>query len=192
MNILDDSLSCMQEVIIMKKWVKNTKQELNIDVYFMYDFENEDIAASSKIKPIYIDENTIDPLALIEYQEFREDCLNELLFAGFELLESSKSESSVTSRYYTLADSKQTEQGYRSYLIFLRISDHSPQLTQEQEDWLRQKRDFQAEQYKLPKDKVRQKWKPRYITVNAETFYSYQDALEYVIKLAEQWKNQIK
>ena len=173
----------------MKKLVISKNLNIDIDVYF--EFDGYSLVASTKIEDVYKD-GEVDGLALIEYETFVEECANEIRFVGFEILDESESRSSVTSHYFTLASEDDILKDDIKYLIFLRISDHKPNLTKEQKQWIREQRDNKAEFYKQPKYKDKQRWKVRQVVVNGGEFYSYDDAVKHIIKLAESWLQSIK
>lgn len=158
------------------------KLDFNIDIYFDLDGYTDQVAASTQSKIHSIHNNgKLDQNALSEYLLFIEQAQIEIEDAGLVILEHNDSKSSETSKYYTLADIDQYESGNMKYVIFLRISDHVPQLSAEQRQWIRQRREATSNHFKV-------KWKVRSIVVNDRTFYSYDDAIEYVASQAKQYK----
>ena len=81
---------------------------IDIDVH-LEPIVNNVAAAFSNIKPVYDDNMEIDEQALADYDNFIEELLGELEYYDFKLLRASESKSSVTSRYYTLANEHYAE-----------------------------------------------------------------------------------
>lgn len=158
----------------MKKYIKSAQlalpyRTITIDVVFDY----ADVAvAASKIRPVK-QYGLIDDQALSDYLAFVQEIISEIEDAGLVIIEERDSKSSETSKYYTLADDMQYVQNAMKYVIFLRVSDHIPQLTDAQQAWVNDVRKATKQKYKV-------KWKVRYITVNETTNYSYEEAIEEV------------
>lgn len=151
-----------------------------------------DIAASSDIKPVY-DPKTkmIDEQALADYNDFIIEVVNTIENRGFTVLDVSSSNSSETSMYYTLADTRQVNENDIDLIIFLRISDHMQRITKTQKEWIEDTRNATAEKYKQPKTKQRQLWAPRTILVNNNQFDTYDEAIIFVEQKADDWKRTI-
>ena len=163
----------------MKILARRTISQFEIEV--VVDFElDEEYIQSAKIRPVMTKDGQIDGQALSDYLAFIEQAESELEDVGLVIIDESDSRSSETSKYFTLADKKQYENDSMKYVIFLRISDHVPDYTEEQKRWIRQKRDD-------TKSKLKVKWKVRRILVNNEEFDDYDDAAEYVAKKAEEY-----
>ena len=164
---------------------------IDIDVH-LEPIVNNVAAAFSNIKPVYDDNMEIDEQALADYDNFIEELLGELEYYDFKLLRASESKSSVTSRYYTLANEEQVESDDIKYIVFLRISEHHASLDEEQKAWVRNERRKDLERFKKPVTKKHQKFKVKEIIVNNESFASYDDALEDAVALIKQWTESIK
>lgn len=151
-----------------------------------------DIAASSDIRPIYDQKTkTIDEQALADYNDFIVEAVKSIENHGFTVLDVSSSNSSETSRYYTLADTRQVNENDIDLIIFLRISNHMQRITKTQKEWIEDTRNATAEKYKQPKTKQRQLWAPRTILVNNNQFDTYDEAIIFVEQKADDWKRTI-
>lgn len=154
-----------------------------IDIDVFYEFDDSQIAAT-KIVDIRRPDGTIDEQALSDYLNFIEQTLYYLEEAGLEIVDMYDSKSSRTSKYITLVDKKQHETDSQKYIIELRISDHTLNLTPAQSDWVKQRRHQIGQS-------LHAKWKLRKITVNKNTYLDYDDASEAVEKLAIQYANSL-
>lgn len=152
----------------------NIKVNFEPDIQFLEEVE---------VRPILID-GEIDQQALGDYLAFILEALSELDDVGLEVIEQHDSKSSETSKYFTLADEDQYKNGTMKYIIYLRISDHVPNLSIDQKKLLKQKRDDDSSKLKV-------KWKVRQITVNNETFSTYDEAIKYVGKKALEYKSSL-
>ena len=180
----------------MKRYVKasipNNVPTFTIDITVFHELITDMIAAAfSNIKPIYSDELELDEKALAEYDDFIDELIGEIEYQGFKLLRASESESSATSRYYTLADKNQIANKDIKFLVFLRVSDHHPKLDENQKAWVRNQREKDRERFKQPQTKASQRFKVRSLLVNGEEFESYDSAMEYAVKKLEEWHNSI-
>lgn len=156
----------------MKKYIKSAQLALpyrTIMIDIVFDYADVAVAAS-KIYPVK-QAGLIDDQALSDYLAFIQEVISEIEDAGLVIIEERSSKSSETSKYYTLADDMQYAQNTMKYVIFLRISDHVPQLTADQQAWVNDVRNATKHKYGV-------KWKVRYITVNESTNYSYEEAIE--------------
>lgn len=180
----------------MKRYVKasipNNVPAFTIDITVFHELITDKIAAAfSNIKPIFSDELELDEKALAEYDDFIDELIGEIEYQGFKLLRASESESSATSRYYTLADKEQVANKDIKFLVFLRVSDHLPKLDENQKAWVRNQREKDCERFKQPQTKASQRFKVRSLLVNDEEFESYDAAMEYAVKKLEEWHNSV-
>lgn len=154
---------------------------INIVVEHELDIE---LLETATVRPILVD-GEIDSQALADYEDFIEDILAEFDYIGLEVIHEQGSNLSKTSRYYTLADAEQYKDDNMKYIIYLRVSDHIATLSPEQKKIIRQKR-------KDDSSRLRAKYKVRNIIVDNKTFETYDDALEYVIKKAAEYKQTLE
>lgn len=150
--------------------------QVNIECYN----SSKNIAASV----ISSDKNKIDDQVLADYLAFIDEAILEIEDHDLIVLEQSKSGSSQTSRYFTLADLDQNVCGTMKFVIFLRISNHVRTDNDEVLKWIREKRNNTAEKFKV-------KWKVREIIVNDSRFDDYDSAVEYVGECAEKYKQSL-
>lgn len=163
---------------------------IDIDVYLEPIVTN--VAASfSDIRPVYNDDGEIDEQALADYDCFIDELLGEFEYNGLKLLRASESKSSVTSKYYTLADEAQVSANDIKYIIFLRVSEHHAMLDENQKAWVRDQRQKDIEKFKLPKTKSKQRFKVREVLVNNETYPSYDAAITDIGNKIHEWLNAI-
>lgn len=134
---------------------------------------------------ISADKAKVDPQSLADYLAFIDEAVLELEDHDLIILEKSGSKSSLTSKYFTLADLEQNVIGDMKFVIFLRISNHLPTTDEDVLDWIRKKRKDTA-------DKLKVKWKVRNIIVNNETFDDYDSAIEYIGYCAERYQKSIQ
>jgi hypothetical protein len=164
---------------------------IDIDVH-LEPVVNNVAAAFSNIKPVYDDSMEIDEQALADYDNFIEELLGELEYNDFKLLRASESKSSVTSRYYTLANEEQVKANDIKYIVFLRVSEHHEMLDEDQKAWVREQRKKDLDKFKLPKTKKKQRFKVREVLVNNEIYPSYDAAMKDIIIKIQEWKQSIQ
>ena len=128
----------------------------------------------SKIKPLMLPNGKCDQLALDEYTDFVVNLLNVFDEAGFEVIEERQSPKSF-SYYFDLVKKDQANKKDYKYILFVRISDHelSPDQQHVQRNWFN---DY-AQKLKQPESKSYQRWQLKKITVNKDTYFSYDEAL---------------
>lgn len=153
---------------------------LNLDVIVELDYEVQPIAASM----ISADKDNIDEQTLADYNAFINEAILELEDHDLIVLETSKSKSSETSKYFTLADLEQNVLGTMKFVIFLRISNHTPTEDEDVLQWIRERRESTTR-------KLGVKWKVRDIRVNNETFTNYDDAVAYVGECAGKYQQSL-
>lgn len=123
------------------------------------------IAAS--IKPLEHADGSEDTLAMDEYTDFIINTL--VLFDVHDFVVLEERESPYSHSYYcTLVKKDDYGSADYKYILYIRLSDHNNRKTQEQ---------------KQPKTKSKQTWRLKEITVNKDTFNSYDDALDYIDKI---------
>ena len=135
----------------------------------------QDVAASSSIKPMQLPDGSYDIVALEEYEDFVINLLGIFDRANFEVIEERKSPYSQ-SYYFDLVKKDQVDNKSYNYILYVRVSDHSlsPQKVSEQNNWY----SLHAESQKQSTTKSKQKWKLKRVTVNKDTYLSYDDALD--------------
>lgn len=153
---------------------------LNINIVVELDYDVQPISSSM----ISADKNKVDAQTLADYEAFINEAILELEDHDLIILENSESESSKTSKYFTLADLEQNVLGTMKFVIFLRISNHSPTEDEDVLKWIRERRESSTK-------KLGVKWKVRDIRINDETFTNYDDAVEYVGECAERYQQSL-
>lgn len=176
----------------MKRYINNTD---TFQIIVQVVLEEQENSIQSSIEPVYPDyfknSKNIDQQAFADYDCFIKDSIEELENADLEIIERHKSDITVTSRYFTLMDLEQDVCKTAKYIIFLRISDHIYKPGEEVADSIYEHR-------RTLKDKISNQqghkviWKTREIIVNGIEYSSYQEALEAVVKLAEEWSEMLK
>lgn len=154
--------------------------ELNISIVVELDYDTEAVAASV----ISSDKNKIDEQALADYEAFINEVILELEDHDLIILEKSRSKSSETSRYFTLADLEQNVLGTMKFVIFLRVSDHPSTEDEDILQWIRERRESTTK-------KLGVKWKVRDIRVNDNIFTNYDDAVAYVGECAKRYQQSL-
>ena len=176
----------------MKRLLKDDQFSIRVEVA-VESYVDEKLIAASDIKPVrpnYPEDNYIDEQALADYDSFIEESIMRIEDCDLEVLERNVSKKSVTSRYFSIVDLTQDTENTAAYMIFLRISDHiiegDPERMKEIQRDVREHRKYYAKKYgSMQGHKVT--WKVRQVIVNGSRFDSYDEAIEYIAKLAEQW-----
>lgn len=180
----------------MKRYIHQVNiSEIRVEVVLE---EYNELVSSTSIRPIqpgYPVDHSVDEQALADYNSFIEDCKAEIEDLDLEIIDSNKSKRSYTSRYFTIVDLDQHVQHTLRYLIFLRISDHLD--ANFGDDQIAINRVIRDHRDRL-KDKLSKEqghrvvWKVKEVIVNGSRFTSYDEAIEYVRELAEQWSAILK
>lgn len=148
-----------------------------ITAEFEYSDRSENIAASevSMIKPLVLPDGTIDQLALDEYEDFIVNLLGVFDRCDFEVIEERESPFSF-SHYFDLVKSDDITNKDYKYILYIRVSDHELEKGRlsVQREWYAD----HAETQKQPATKSKQKWKLKRLTVNKDTYFSYDEALD--------------
>ena len=163
---------------IVKKLLRS--DELNMDIIVELDRDVEQVAASM----ISADRDKIDAQTLADYHAFIAEAILELEDHNLIILEKSESKTSETSKYFTLADLEQNVLGTMKFVIFLRISNHSPTEDEDVLQWIRKRRESTTR-------KLGVKWKVRDIRINDEIFTNYDDAVAYIGECAEKYQQSL-
>lgn len=159
-------------------------EKIGFDICVDYEVDNI-FLESTIIRPILTKEGEVDEQALAEYQDFILELLLELDSVGLTVINRYDSKSSETSKYFTLAEETQYMKNNMKYIIYLRVSDHVPNLTEREKKMIKQKRIGETEKLKV-------KWKVRSIIVNNTTFSTYEEAVEYVRTKVIEYKNTLE
>lgn len=176
----------------MKRVIKELLAEIRVEV--LVDRYYVPVQVTSSIDPVqpnYPIDKSIDEQALADYDSFIEDSREEIESMDREIVEQNKSNKSPTSRYFTLVDLTQHVEHSIQYMIFLRISDHFPTDTDDEEhreidQAIRQHRDSTKARLSAEQGH-RVVWKVRQIIVNGERYSSYDEALDRVRQLVREW-----
>ncbi len=132
-------------------------------------------ASESIIKPLILPNGEVDLLALEEYEDFVINLIGVFDRQNFEVIEERESPYSH-SYYFDLVKKDQLDKKQYKYILYIRVSDH--ELSKERIDIQRKWFADHAESQKIPKSKSKQKWKLKRLTVNKDTYYSYDEALD--------------
>lgn len=156
-------------VKIIGRWTITAEFEHVGDNYVAAD------SNASKIKPLRLPDGSFDILAVNEYEDFVINLLEVFDQCDFEVVNEQKSPE-FYSYYFDLVKKDQFNRKDYKYILFIRISDHelSEERVSKQREWYSNR----AEQIKQPKSKSKQQWKLKRLTINKDTYYSYDDALE--------------
>lgn len=151
-----------------------------------YDVPDASILAEivGGITPVMWDNKKIDEQALADYDAFVSN-VYEILYTFFDIVNIEKSNRSETSWYFWLYAKNKDDKVATKVLIRLRLSDHElPDTHDEQAE--NEYIGREAEKYKRPKDKLRQRWKLKNIVVNNDTYSSYDDAEDAIDEYLEE------
>lgn len=165
----------------MKKQLVTEEQELQDSVRIhrltvtIYLELNTPVAAS--IKPLQHADGSDDILALEEYTDFLINVLE--LFDAHDFVVIEERESPYSHSYYcALVKKDQYDAKNYKYILYVRLSDHANKL--ESKHSTRQYYHQKAQDQKQLVTKSKQTWRLKEITVNKDTFNSYDDALDYI------------
>lgn len=154
---------------ILKRWTVTVELEYVGNEYPVVS------SSSSLIKPLTLPDGSEDILAIDEYEDFIVNLLGVFDRCDFEIIEEHESPSSH-SYYCDLVKKDQVKNKNYKYILYVRISDHAlnPEQEHNQKKWFSD----HAEIQKTPKSKSKQRWKLKRITVNKDTYFSYDEALD--------------
>lgn len=159
-----------QMIKIVGRWTVTVEME--------YVADNQPIAAAnnqSSIQPLMLPDGSWDQRALDEYEDFVVNVLEIFEYYDFSIIESRESPYSQ-SKYYALVKKGDEDRKDYKYILYVRVSDHDldRSRTRRQKEWF----DEHAQQQKQPSTKSKQRWKLKRITVNKDTYFSYDEALD--------------
>lgn len=145
---------------------------INVVVTFeMFD----DIAAN--IQPLQHPDGSEDLRAVELYDEFIMNALAVFDDHDFEILDEHGSPFKGSHSYYcTLVKRDQLQDMQYKYILFIRLSDHKNR--EGSEAGRRKFYHDRAQELKQPPTKSKQTWRLKEITVNKDTYNSYEEALE--------------
>lgn len=158
--------------------MKNLVRIYRINVEVTFELFS-DIAAA--IQPLKHLDGSDDLRALELYDEFILNALAVFDDHDFEILEEHGSPFEGSHSYYcTLVKRDQLKDMKYKYILFVRLSDHT-----NREASAASKRKFyheEAQRLKQPTTKSKQTWRLKEITVNKDTYNSYDEALDDIDK----------
>lgn len=170
---------------------------INIETIFV-PLSNDIAATTGSIKPIKLEDGTIDTLELARYEDFIANVFGFVGSHEFKGVDYEYSPQSDTSHYIWFYPTNKDGSIADRYLIKFRISDHKIQprrystgtidkkRTAERDKAMRERNQQKANTLKYPKDKTSdQKYVVYQIIVNNETFEDYEDAEKYVDQLLD-------
>lgn len=174
---------------------------INIETQFI--IEEYGIAASNRqIKPIKLEDGSIDTLELVKYEDFVANIFGFVGSHNFKDVDYEYSPHSDTSHYIWFYPTNKDGSIADRYLIKFRISGHEIQprrfpngavdkkRTAERDKAVREYNQQKANELKYPKSKPgNQKYKMYQIIVNNETFDDYDDAEAYVDRILDRIEN---
>ena len=148
---------------------------ITVELEYLGDDYPIDTSSGSTIKPLMLPDGSEDTLAVEEYEDFVINLLGVFDRCDFEVIEERESPYSH-SYYYDLVKKDQFNKKDYKYILYIRVSDHElgPERKQNQRKWFSD----HAEAQKTPKSKSKQRWKLKRLTVNKDTYYSYDEALD--------------
>lgn len=170
---------------------------INIETRFI--LEEQEIAAGTRpVKPIKLENGSIDTLELAKYEDFVANIFGYVGSHNFKNVDYEYSPHSDTSHYIWFYPTNKDGSIADRYLIKFRISDHEIQprrfpngtvdkkRTAERDKAAREYNQQKANELKYPKSKPgNQKYKMYQIIVNNETFDDYDDAEAYVDQILD-------
>lgn len=179
----------------MKRLVKETTEELKIDVDITFAPDEDNIAydnlVATTVRPVAdMNNRIIDDQSFADYTCFVESVFEILMYYDFEIFEKYQRHSQsfpYTSRYVWIAPRIQVESGDVPKLIHLRVSDHTQDFSEEMQKKIKQRMKDEAQDLKLPKSKLRQRYIPKEIVVNESRFKTYEDALNKIESAIRDW-----
>lgn len=177
----------------------NIQRTRVISIETVFVLLNPEVAAATRpIKPIRLEDGTIDTLELARYEDFVSNIFGFVGAHEFRDVDYEISPHSDTSHYIWFYPTNKDGSIADRYLIKFRISDHKIQQrrystgtvdkkrTAERDKAMREHNQQKANSLKYPKDKIgNQKYVVYQIIVNNETFNDYEDAEKYVDQLLD-------
>lgn len=163
----------------MKIYVKGSEnhmvsEDYIIDVIYEVSFDKSILASYSEIKPVYLQDGTIDEQALADYNAFI-DNIYACLSNRFDIVDIEESLRSKTSWYFWLYGKDANGNVATKFLVRLRISDHEYSEyhnKKSEHNYVRGK----AQELKRPLSKREQDWKIKNIIINGRKYNSYEEA----------------
>ena len=178
----------------MERYIRNSSQDESIDEFkdlvrifrFTIDaiYEEADLISASNTKPLTDAEGVYNSTALDDYQSFLLSILDIFDDHNFDVIKESSSPYSQ-SYYAAFVKRDQIERADYKFILFVRLSDH-PSNSKTVKGKQKYYRDL-AERLKQPTTKTKQLWKLKEITVNSQTFDSYDAALAEIDKILRQY-----
>lgn len=167
------------------------KLNLNIDINYIVDIVKQEVAAT-EIRPVGLDKENdiIDEAAKQDFVSFVEsvfEIISAYDFHIFNEYQRSSKSFPYTSEYRWVAHRTEIDNNSIPKLIRLRISEHSQSLSSAHQNEISDRINKEAELLKVPKNKLRQRWKPAFISVNAMKVKTYEEALHEVEILVRKW-----
>ena len=171
------------EVLSMKRLIvsSNNITEWNIVAYFEAADESS-LAANTKIVPLKDENGQLDQQALTQWNTFIDNVVSYIEYLDFEVIDNHSSNRASSYSHYTSFYPVDREGNLKGeYLINFRISDHVVNHLKKKSRYYYQnlaKRNKRSEGEK-------QKFRLVAVTVNNETFETYEQALSYIEKQLE-------
>lgn len=159
----------------------NNKIEWNV-VAYLEAADDYSLAANTKIMPLKSQNGELDQQALTQWNTFIDNVISYLEYLDFEIIDDHSSNRSSSYSHYTAFYPVDREGNLKSeHLINFRISDHIvPHLKSKSRHYYQNlaNRNKRSEGSK-------QKFRLISVTVNDETFETYEQALSYIEKQLE-------
>lgn len=167
----------MKRLIVSSRY----KVEWNIVAHFEAASESS-LAADTKIVPLRDEEGNLDQQALTQWNTFIDNVVSYIEYLDFEIVDNHSSNRPTSYSHYTsFYPTDKNENQKTEYLINFRISDHVVNHLKKKSRYYYQnlaKRNKRSEGDK-------QKFRLVAVTVNNETFETYEQALSYIEKQLE-------
>lgn len=169
--------------------IRNFPEEYVIDVCYEVVAYPDSVSADTEIKPIYLQDGTVDEQALADYDAFIDNIYASLVDI-FDVADIEESPKSKTSWYFWIYGKSVDGDVTTKIIVRLRVSDHdySERHSKKAEHIYVDKK---AQELKRPSSKQHQRWKIRNITINEETYSSYEEAEDAIYEELEKLNNKL-
>ena len=171
--------------------ISSDLESIDITISVFHSLQSECVLATD-IEPVLDDDGLLDMKSLSDYNVFIENLWVMIDYYGFQIIKAKDNKSyPFTSKYVWLASADDADNKSIPLMIKLRVSDHKQSVSLERMKQLKKIDREEAEQLKQPKDKRRQRYVVKEITVNKAVYHTYEEALNAADRLLRDWLKEL-
>lgn len=162
----------------MKRLISSSENVIEWTIVAHFEASDESsLAANTKIIPLRNNEGEPDPQAVTQWNNFIDNVVSYIDYLDFEIVDDHGSDRSLSYSHYTSFYPADKDGNQKTeYLINFRISDHIVSHLKKKSRYYYQNL---AKKNKRSQDS-KQKYRLVAVTVNNETFETYEQALDYI------------